>query len=310
MFPHSQPSFFGEDNTAKMGRRSLLSQTLLLSGVLLAGCGSPQATHYSDDPWYSLCATSALGPDIDEVLAAQGIVCLAAGGGLGGTDWVIQGSPGVRFRARELVREQVRTRGWWVSWPADHIVLMNEWDQIGFEKGPWARLADVEHQVTPTGTILDRLNRAGIATVFLFGKTSDLIFVKPTDAAAATAILRKNPDASIQIHHPRTCVHDPPRVIQRGTPTRLTLLISAADTGRPLKERVTDPTCFYRLPEGTQTVGYGMNLEERPDGTLLATYDLPPIPSEVQGSVEYHFRFNLDGRSFWHGSPSFRVPFR
>lgn len=287
----------------------------IFSFVILAGCSFPKVQEDPQEPYYDLCCTPNQGlaaPDLTEYLGAYGIVCLAAGGDFGGTDWVIQGSPETRFRARELVREKVLAGGWKVTWPADHIVLMNEWDQIGFEKGPWIRLASVVHRVTPTPTLVRRLHEAGIQSLFLFGETVDFVFVKTADASASTASLQKVPDAGVQIHHAYTCEHVPPPLIRKGTPTVLSLWIPAVGTGRPLRERVTDPTCSYRVPGARHIVGYSMSLEERPDGTLVATYELPPIPSDVQGSVEYSFTFDLDARRFWHGSPSepFRVPLR
>ena len=293
-------------------RSRVFPRLLLLFCAPLAGCGPWKAPDPSDDPYYSFCGSSVLGPDLDEYLGAHGIACLAAGGDLGGTDWVIQGPPETRFRARELVQEQVHRKGWKVSWPADSIILMNQWDQIGFEKGPWIRLASVEHRLTPTQTVLSRLHRAGIPALFLFGETFDFVFVKALDASASTEILRKAPEASVQIHPPRTSVHLSPAFILKETPTSLILVISAAGTGRPLRERVTNATCSYLLPGGKQILGYWMKSQECPDGTLIATYELPPIPSEVDGSVEYSFSFDLDGRTFWHGSPSepFRVPLR
>jgi len=283
---------------------------VVLSWALLAGCVHPEADDLSKNPYYPFCGSSALGPDVAAFLATHGIDCVSAGGDFGGSDWVVRGTPETRFRARSLVLRQVRNAGWLVSWPADGIVLMNEWDQIGFEKGPWIRLASVRHRERPTEEVLDRLSHAGISTLFYFGEASDVVFVKAKDAEASIALLRKAVEASVTIHHPKTCAHLPPPVIRRDAPTALTLTISGTDSEHPLREHVDDFVCSYRFSGEGIFQGYSMSSKDRPDGTLVATYELLTIPADATGFLEYSFHFKLDGREYWHGLPSesFRVP--
>lgn len=283
---------------------------LLYWALLLGGCAHPNCDDLSSNPYYTFCGGSTLGPDVGEFLAAHGIDCISAGGDLGGTDWVVRGTPEIRFRARSLVLRQVKTEGWWVSWPADCIVLMNEWDQIGWDKGPWIRLASVRHRERPTETVLGQLNQAGISAVFYFGEIVDVVFVKAKDAAASIDLLQKAADPAVTIHHPKTCAHVPPTLIRRGIPTVLTLTVSGTDNEHPLRKHVDDLTCFYRFSGGSVFEGHTMLSNDRANGTLVATYELPAIPAGTTGFLEYSFRFKLDGRDYLHemrGRP-FRIP--
>jgi hypothetical protein len=283
---------------------------LVLSCVFLGGCASPKADDLSANPYHQFCYGSILGPDIASFLATHGIDCLDGGSDLGTTDWVVRGTAEERFRARALVLAQVRNAGWKVSWPADSIVLMDEWEEIGFDKGPWVHLASVRHRETATEAVLGRFRPAGIPALFLFGETSDLVFVRAVDAAAAMTLLRESKDAAVTIHQPKICAHLPPPVIRRATRTTLILMLTASDSERPLRERVEDLICAYSFPGMKSIEGHTMVSKVFADGTLMATYELPIIPAQATGFLEYSFEFTLDGRSYRHGSPGepFRVP--
>jgi hypothetical protein len=284
--------------------------TVLLCLTFLGSCATPTADDLSKNPYYTLCSSSILGVDIAEFLETQRIECLPGLSDLGSIPWLIRGTPKERFRARSLVLAKVKTDGWKVSWPADSIVLMNEWDQLGIEQGPWVRLASVRHRDTSTEALLERLQHIGIPSHFMFGETSDVIFVKAKDSAAAIALLKRDPDSAVTIHIPTLCSHHPPTVIRKNAPTVLTLTLAGSDTDRPLRERVDDLTCFHKVPGRDITGGYTMRSKQLPDGTLVATYEVPAMPGESTGSIAYHFTFKLDGRDYWYGSMSdpFRVP--
>jgi hypothetical protein len=187
---------------------------------------------------------------------------------------------------------------------------MDEWEEIGFEKGPWVRLASVRHREIATEAIFERLGQAGIPALFLFGETSDLIFVKVVDAIATMALLKESKYAAVTVHPPKMCIHLPPPVIRRGARTVLTLILLPSDSERPLRERVGDLICAYSFHGMKNIEGHTMRSKDFADGTLVATYELPAVPVTATGFLEYWFEFTLDGRRYEHGEAfkPFRVP--
>ena len=138
-----------------------------------------------------------------EVLTGHGFDVLDSGGSFGGGEIVLRGPQETQFRARELVLRYVADRGWKIGWLADAIVLQDSWDQIGGEKGPWTRIAEVRHRVTSTQQVLARLNAAGLPTYFFFGETTDFIIVRCDDAVRAGQLLRAEPLPGVVIHDAR-----------------------------------------------------------------------------------------------------------
>jgi hypothetical protein len=53
-----------------------------------------------------------------------------------------------------------------------------------------------------------------------------------------------------------------------------------------------------------------MQSKNLPDGTLVASYEVPTMPHETTGFFKYSFSFKLDGREYWHRPTAgrFRVP--
>jgi hypothetical protein len=275
--------------------------------LLLGACARIETV--SDDPYHSFCTSIQVGPDIAEYLAARGIDCMDGGADLGLSYYAVRGSRETQFRARRLVQEKARTDGWRVGWPADSIVLADQWDEIGFERGPWVRLAGIRHRDLPTENVLNRLDRAGIPALFMFGETLDLILVKSSDGPKAAAILREESDPAVVAYDREMCAHQPPRSILRGKATRVSLLLSTSLSGKPLRERVEDVMCSVRTPGHSVLYGWSMKIQETTATSILATFDLPVIPLEADGFVEYDFSFELDGRRYSHPlSTKFRVP--
>ena len=77
-----------------------------------------------------------------------------------------------------------------VSWPADCFVPFDHAEQLGWEKGPWTKVALVRHRVMSTERLLDHLEAEGMATYFYFGETTDWVFVKSSEATRAAQLLR------------------------------------------------------------------------------------------------------------------------
>jgi hypothetical protein len=136
-------------------------------------------------------------------MQTHGFDCVAVGGSLGGIDVSIRGTPETRLRAREFALELIAERGWKLSWLADHIIVQEPWDELGWEPGPWMRLATVEHRVTPTLQVLTRLDREGVLTYFLFGERADLIFVKSRDLARAADLVQRDALPGVVVLPPR-----------------------------------------------------------------------------------------------------------
>src|SRR5262245_13186485 len=115
--------------------------------MLLAGCG-PLHQEYR---YTGVCCQRGLSRrSIEEALTAKGFDAVGFGGSFGGTDISLRGPREDFFKAREILLQGVAAGSWDIGWLADHIILQDSWDQLGWEKGPWTRLAGVRHRVTPT----------------------------------------------------------------------------------------------------------------------------------------------------------------
>jgi hypothetical protein len=162
--------------------------------LILAGCSAPARA--SLDGFYDFCCQRAgSGELILDVLAANRIDATQNGGSFGGLDILVRGDQGTFFRARELVLEYVKTRGWDIGWPADSVVLQ--------EDHPWMRIAEVAHRRTSTAEVVIRLQAAGLKAFFWFGEHTDLIFIRREDSVRAGHLLRDHP-------YPGVVVHDSP----------------------------------------------------------------------------------------------------
>jgi len=172
----------------------------LFAALLLLGAGRGRPC---EEPYFSFCtAQCQIGVDLEAELVARGFDCVGCGGSFGGNDLVLRGSRKALFRAREAVLRGVVDQGWRVGWPADSIVIQPEWEQLGWDRGPWCRVAGVQHRVTPTERVLSSLERDRTATYFYFGATADLVFVRVQDAEKAARSLGRAGWAGVEVFSP------------------------------------------------------------------------------------------------------------
>ncbi len=107
------------------------------------------------------------------------------------------------------------------------------------------------------------------------------------------------------------CVHHPPPVIKRGSPTSLQLELSAVNPHGSMSRRMTSITCHYRLAGEPTFQSLPMTSTDIDSRHLVASCTLPPFPADAQGPVEYYFDFYFDGPHYnQRGSPTnpIRVP--
>jgi hypothetical protein len=179
--------------------RTLLLTIVLVGPILSASScsNSPKGSFSSENRYYAFCCQQLDSPgSVEDVMRSHGFDCAEYGYG----DISIRGTPETRLRARELALRFVSERGWKLGWIADSMRLDNQWDELGGEKGPWKRVADVKHRVTPTAEVLLRIDRAGMPSYFEFGLSTDLIFVHSEDVGRAMTLLRLDPFPGVAIH--------------------------------------------------------------------------------------------------------------
>jgi hypothetical protein len=189
----------------------------VLSAVMMTvGCAQHPEESATRARYYWLCTSNGIIlPDTSveedplERLKALGFDCMYGLGGTGSAPVFIQGCQETLFQAREIVLRAFGNpaghRTWHVTWPADSMNAENPREQLGGEKGPWTGIAGVRHRLTSTEHILGQLQRAGMATYFFFGATTDLVYVRSENATKAVELLRNAPLPGVELHPPRGC---------------------------------------------------------------------------------------------------------
>jgi hypothetical protein len=172
------------------------SLSVLFVAMVLAGCrGTSDAKPEVHVYW--ICSTDfeffETGAMVRE-LASHGITC-ERGGGIHfmSTGVIIRGSLNDAFRARDVILENVRGRGWIVTWPADGIILPD--DPSADKRKPLTpqslvRLVNVDYRLTPTIRVMEFLNRNALEAEIFFGDRIDVVAVHQGDLDRAVALLQ------------------------------------------------------------------------------------------------------------------------
>ena len=98
--------------------------------------------------------------------------------------------------------------------------------------------------------------------------------------------------------------HVPPKVIVKGSPTPLTLEVTAVNVHGLMSKRITRITCHYRQKGASSFTALPMAVTDVDERTLIARVSLPPFSNVEGDSVEYYFDFYSEGKYDQRGSPS------
>lgn len=154
----------------------------------LAACGPgvrPEPAEERGETQYVCEVTAFFGYDrVKALLASQGIeVTGSALVDMGAAAVFIRGTGMTALRARRILRLHAPAMPFWISWPADH-------ERVPARDSEWICVARIDHEVTPSESVVRRLTDARVPFSIHLGSAKDHIWVASAHHAAAVEALK------------------------------------------------------------------------------------------------------------------------